>query len=64
MLVKYVNSQLALDNHYANKFAPLDSMTIYLKPVKHISIQSLTSETKFPTNIPLPCADSISSPCR
>ena len=60
MLVKYVNSQLALDNHYANKFVP----TIYPKPVKHISIQPLTSEIKFPTNIPLPCADSISSPCR
>jgi hypothetical protein len=39
-------------------------MTIYPKPVKHISTQHLTSEMKFPTNIPLPCAHSISSPCQ
>jgi hypothetical protein len=53
---------VALDDRYANKFAPLDNMAIYPKPGHQLLYTSMTDEMKFPTNIPLPCAfHSISS---
>jgi hypothetical protein len=47
---------VALDDRYANKFAPLDSMAIYPKPNHKLLYTPMTGEIKYPTNIPLPCA--------
>jgi hypothetical protein len=47
---------VALDDRYANKFAPLDSTAIYPKPGHKLLYTSMTSEMKCPTNILLPCA--------
>ena len=53
---------MALDDRYANKFAPLDSTAIYPKSGHQLLYISMTGEIKCPTNIPLPCAfHSISS---
>jgi hypothetical protein len=46
---------VALDDRYANKFAPLDSTAIYPKPGHKLLYTSMTGEIKCPTNIPLPC---------
>ena len=45
---------MALDDRYANKFAPLDSMSIYPKPDHKLLYTLMTGEMKYPTNIPLP----------
>jgi hypothetical protein len=52
---------VALDDRYTNKFAPLDSTTIYPKPSHKLLYTLMIDEMKCPTNIPLPCA-SIPSP--
>ena len=53
---------MALDDRYANKFAPLDSTTIYPKLGHKLLYTPMIGEIKCPTNIPLPCAfHSISS---
>jgi hypothetical protein len=53
---------VALDDRYANKFAPLDSTTIYSKPDHKLLYTPMTGEMKCPTNIPLSCTfHSISS---
>jgi hypothetical protein len=46
---------VALDDRYANKFAPLDSKVIYPKPGHKLLYTPMTGEKKYPTNIPLPC---------
>jgi hypothetical protein len=48
-------TRVALDDRYANKFAPLDSTAIYPKPSHKLLYTPMTSEMKCPTNIPLPC---------
>jgi hypothetical protein len=45
---------MALDDRYANKFAPLDSMVIHPKPSHKLLYTPMTSEIKCPSNIPLP----------
>jgi hypothetical protein len=45
---------MALDDRYANKFAPLNSMTIY--PKSGLLYTPMTGEIKCLTNIHLPCA--------
>ena len=53
---------MALDDRYANKFAPLDSTAICPKPGHKLLYTPMTGEMKCPTNVPLPCAfHSISS---
>jgi hypothetical protein len=47
---------VALDDRYANKFAPLDNTAIYPKPDHKILYTPMTGEMKYPINIPLPCA--------
>jgi hypothetical protein len=47
---------VALDDRYANKFAPLDSTAIYPKPGHKLLYTPMTDEMKYPTNIPLPYA--------
>jgi hypothetical protein len=47
---------VALDDQYANKFAPLDSMTTYPKPGHKLLYTPMIGEIKCPTNIPLPYA--------
>ena len=47
---------MVLDDQYTNKFAPLDSTTIYPKPGHQLLYTPMTGEMKCPTNIPLPCA--------
>jgi hypothetical protein len=39
---------VALDDRYANKFAPLDSMTIYPKPGHKLLYTPMTGEIKCP----------------
>jgi hypothetical protein len=46
---------VALDDRYANKFAPLDSMAIYPELGHKLLYTPMTCEIKYPTNIPLPC---------
>ena len=41
-------AQVALDDRYANKFAPHDSMAIYPKPDHKLLYTSMTSEMKCP----------------
>jgi hypothetical protein len=58
-------TRVALDDRYANKFAHLDSTTIYPKPSHQLLYTPMTGEMKCPMVIPLPCAfHSISSKCR
>jgi hypothetical protein len=47
---------VALDDRYANKYAPLDSTTIYPKPGHKLLYTPMTSEMKFLLDIPLLCA--------
>jgi hypothetical protein len=55
-------AQVTLDDRYANKFAPLDSTTIYPKLGHKLLYTPMTGEMKYPINRPLPCAlHSISS---
>jgi hypothetical protein len=59
---KLDHSRVALDDRYANKFAPLDSTTIYPKPGYKLLYTPMTGEMKCPINMPLLCAfHSISS---
>jgi hypothetical protein len=46
---------MALDDWYANKFAPLDSMSIYPKSGHKLLYTPMTGEIKCLTNIRLPC---------
>jgi hypothetical protein len=41
-------AQVALDDRYANKFAPLDSTTIYAKPGHQLLYTPMTGEMKIP----------------
>ena len=41
-------TRVALDDQYANKFAPLDSMTIYPKPGHKLLYSPMTGEMKCP----------------
>jgi hypothetical protein len=53
---------MALDNRYANKFAPLDSTAIYPKPGHQLLYTHMTGEMEMPQVISLPCVfHSISS---
>ena len=45
---------MALDDRYAKKFAPLDSMAIYPKPGHKLLYTPMTGEMKCPIVIPLP----------
>jgi hypothetical protein len=47
---------VALDDRYANKFAPLDFTTIHPKPGHKLLYTPMIGEMKCPTNIPLPYA--------
>jgi hypothetical protein len=47
---------VALDDRYANKFAPLDSTAIYPKSDYKLLYTPMTGEIKCPINIPLSCA--------
>jgi hypothetical protein len=47
---------VALDDRYANKFAPLDSATIYPKPGHQLLYTPMTGEMEKPYVIPLPCS--------
>jgi hypothetical protein len=51
-----LDTRVALDDRYANKFALLDSTAIYPKPGHKLLYTPMTDEMKCPTNIPLPCA--------
>ena len=52
---------MALDDWYANKFAPLDSMAIYPKPGHQLLYTPMTGEIKYP-RLYLCLAHSIPSP--
>jgi hypothetical protein len=41
-------TQVALDDRYANKFAPLDSMAIYAKPDHQLLYTPMTGEMEIP----------------
>ena len=47
---------MALDDRYANKFAPLDITVIYPKPGHKLLYTPITGEMKCPIVIHLPCA--------
>jgi hypothetical protein len=47
---------MALDDRYANKFAPLNSMAIYPKLSHQLLYTPITGEMEMPKVIPLPCA--------
>jgi hypothetical protein len=54
--IAMLDAQVALDDRYANKFAPLDSTAIYPKPGHKLFYTPMTGEMKFLFDIPLPCA--------
>ena len=56
-----LDHSMTLDDRYANKFAPLDSMAIYPKPGHKLLYTPMTGEMKYP-RLYLCLAHSIPSP--